>query len=223
MSAPAPALFERLRAAAPAAWQRYVAHPFVQQMEQGTLPEAAFRRYLEQDYLFLIQYARAWALAICKSRSLADMNVARGGLNAILDEMQLHVRLCARWGVSEAALQTAAEHRATVAYTRYVMDCGYSGDLLDLLVALLPCMTGYAEIGLRLAPALAARPDHPYREWISEYAGAPFQQAAQASARHLDEVAAPLLTPARFEQLAATFARACELEADFWQMGLQEA
>ena len=56
-----------------------------------------------------------------------------------------------------------------------------------------------------------------------KYAGAPFQQAAQASARHLDEVATPLLTPARFEQLASTFARACELEADFWQMGLQEA
>jgi hypothetical protein len=38
----------------------------------------------------------------------------------------------------------------TVNYTRYVLDIGHSGDALDLLVALMPCVAGYAEIGLGL-------------------------------------------------------------------------
>jgi len=163
-------VFERLKQATAEDWNSYVDHAFVREMEAGTLPEAAFRAYLVQDYLFLIQFARANALAVYKSRTLDDMSAAHGGLNAILGEMHLHVRLCARWGLSPATLEAAPEHAATVAYTRYVLDCGASGDLLDLHVALAPCVIGYAEIGRRLAPALAARPDHPYREWIAEYA-----------------------------------------------------
>ncbi|MCE0548250.1 thiaminase II, partial [Klebsiella pneumoniae] len=46
-------LYGRLRQLAAADWQRYVAHPFVQQLASGTLAENAFRRYLTQDYLFL--------------------------------------------------------------------------------------------------------------------------------------------------------------------------
>ncbi len=55
-------LYGRLRQLAAADWQRYVAHPFVQQLADGTLAENAFRRYLTQDYLFLIHFARSYAL-----------------------------------------------------------------------------------------------------------------------------------------------------------------
>ena len=77
------AVFERLKGAARADWSRYVEHEFVQRMGDGTLPDAAFRRYLVQDYLFLIQFARANALAAYKSRTLADMRRAQGALSAI--------------------------------------------------------------------------------------------------------------------------------------------
>ena len=156
---------------------------FVRQLGDGTLPEAAFRTYLVQDYLFLIQFARAYALATYKSRTLADMKAAQAGLASILDEMELHVRLCGRWGLSPAEIEAAPEHQATVAYTRFVLDCGAAGDLLDLHVALAPCVIGYAEIGRKLAPngadALGA---HPYREWIGEYAGEGYQAGRHESA-----------------------------------------
>ncbi|MFX4404599.1 thiaminase II, partial [Acinetobacter baumannii] len=84
-------------------------------------------------------FARAYALAIYKSRTLADMRAAQRGLSAILDvEMDLHVRLCGRWGLTPDAIEAAPEHQATIAYTRFVLDCGVSGDLLDLHVALAP-------------------------------------------------------------------------------------
>lgn len=215
-----PSFFERLQAAAQTPWNSYVDHDFIRQMEAATLPQSAFRQYLIQDYLFLIHYARAYALAIYKSPSLEDMQLAQAGLNAILGEMHLHVRLCESWGLRKADLLAAPEHPATIAYTRYVLDCGQRGDLLDLQVALSPCMIGYAEIGRRLAPALAANPAHPYREWISEYASEGFQQAAQLAITHINQLAQRALTPARFDDVVAIFAKASELEAQFWQMGL---
>src|SRR5258708_11954978 len=94
-------LCERLKTAASGEWRAYTEHPFTDGLADGSLAEAAFRRYLVQDYLFLIEFARAYALAVYKSPGLADMREAARRLSAILDvEMHLHVMLCARWGLS---------------------------------------------------------------------------------------------------------------------------
>ncbi|WP_319797872.1 TenA family protein [Nitrobacter sp.] len=214
-------IFDRLKVAAATDWQSYIDHDFVRQMGAGTLPQAAFHTYLVQDYLFLIQFARAYALATYKSRTLDDMKAAQAGLAAILDEMDLHVRLCGRWGLSPEDIAAAPEHQATVAYTRFVLDCGAAGDLLDLHVALAPCVIGYAEIGRNLAPhGIDALGNHPYREWIAEYAGGAYQDVAVRARRHLDDLAARAMTEQRFTELAASFGKASRLEAAFWQMGL---
>src|SRR5437899_1988601 len=51
--------FERLKTAASAEWRAYTEHPFTEGLADSSLPEAAFRHYLVQDYLFLIEYAGA--------------------------------------------------------------------------------------------------------------------------------------------------------------------
>jgi thiaminase/transcriptional activator TenA len=222
-----PGFFERLIADADGArdWECYVDHAFVRGLGDGSLPVACFRHYLTQDYLFLIHFARAYALAIYKGQSLADMRAAHDGLKAILDmEMDLHVRLCADWGLTAADLERAPESKATMAYTRYVLETGLRGDLLDLHVALSPCMLGYAEIGRRLAgKAGALAESNPYRLWIEEYAGEGFQAAAANTRATLDELAARSMTDARFPQILTIFRQACRLEADFWEMGLTQA
>ena len=218
-------LYDRLVAAAGDDWHAYVTHPFVEAMAAGTLPEAAFRHYLVQDYLFLIQFGRAYALAAYKGRTLAEMRYGLDGLRAILDgEMALHVKYCAGWGLTPADLEAADEDLPTVAYTRFVLDWGLRGDLLDLSVALAPCMIGYADIGRRLAAipgALAA--SNPYAPWIAEYSGDGYQQLAASTIAHLDELAGGEVGDTRFRQLAGLFAQASRLETAFWQMGLDRA
>ena len=213
--------FERLKTAAFAEWRTYTEHPFTTGMADGTLPEAAFRHYLVQDYLFLIEFARAYALAVYKSLQLADMREAASALSAILDvEMNLHVKLCAGWGLSPDDLEQAPPAVEMLAYTRYVLDTGMRGDLLALQVALAPCVIGYAEIATRLA----ARPEahagtNPYRVWIAEYAGAPYQEVAAKARAHLERLADSYATPAREAELIAIFKEATRLEIDFWEMG----
>ena len=45
-------------------WRAYTEHPFTTGMADGALTKSAFRHYLVQDYLFLIEFARAYALAL---------------------------------------------------------------------------------------------------------------------------------------------------------------
>ena len=215
------AFFERLKAKASTEWRAYTEHPFTNGLADGTLAENAFRYYLTQDYLFLIEFARAYALSVYKAPRLQDMRDAASGLSAILDvEMNLHVKLCAGWGLSARDLEEAPAAPETLAYTRYVLDAGMRGDLLALKVALAPCVIGYAEIATRLAAlpdALAG--SNPYRVWIEEYAGAPYQAVAADARAQLDRLAELYVTPAREVELCAIFKEATCLEIEFWQMG----
>ena len=162
-------LFDRLKAACAEEWRAYTEHAFVRALGDGTLPKACFRRYLGQDYLFLIHFARAYALGAYKSETLDDICQAARGLSAIIDmEIGLHVEFCTAWGLDEAAMQALPEAEETMAYTRYVLERGLAGDLLDLHIALAPCVLGYAEIGLTLARDPATkRQGNPYVNWIN--------------------------------------------------------
>src|SRR5215208_5688990 len=208
------AFFERLKAKASTEWRAYTEHPFTNGLADGTLAENAFRYYLTQDYLFLIEFARAYALSVYKAPRLQDMRDAASGLSAILDvEMHLHVKLCARWGLSARDLEEAPAAPQMLAYTRYVLDAGLRGDLLTLKVALAPCVIGYAEIAMQLA----ARPDacaetNPYSDWINEYAGPSYQALASKAQAHLDRLADLYATPARQAELIAIFKEATLLE-----------
>jgi thiaminase/transcriptional activator TenA len=215
--------FATLKAQAAPEWRAYTHHPFTTAMADGTLPEPAFRHYLVQDYLFLIEFARAYALAIYKAPRLADMRDAAATVHAILDvEMALHVKLCAAWGLSEADLEQATPAAEMLAYTRYVLDAGMRGDLLTLKVALAPCVIGYAEIAARLiALPGAGAATNPYRVWIEDYAGAAYQDLAEQARVQLDGLADRYGTPARDAELLAIFREATRLEADFWEMGLR--
>lgn len=217
----ADSLFARLRAACKPEWDAYVKHSFVKQLGAGTLPEASFRRYLIQDYLFLIHFARAYALAAYKSRSLADIREAAAGLSTIADtEMRLHVEFCSGWGISEDEMAAAPEAQETMAYTRYVLEAGMAGDVLDLYVALAPCIVGYGEIGSMLH-GTGTYDGNPYKVWIDMYASNEYQTAARRTVSHMDRLMASRGGDGRFDSLAATFREATRLEAAFWEMGLK--
>jgi thiaminase/transcriptional activator TenA len=149
------------------------------------------------------------------------MREAAAGLSAIIDiEMNLHVKLCAGWGMSPSDLEQTTPAVEMLAYTRYVLDTGMRGDLLSLKVALAPCVIGYAEIATRLASRPNAQAaTNPYRIWIAEYAGGPYQQVAAKALAHLEGLAKLYATPAREAELIVIFKEATRLEAAFWEMG----
>ncbi len=215
-------VFKALRDATPA-WSAYTRHAFVEGLGNGSLPQEAFLHYLKQDYVFLIHFARAWALAVTKAETVEEMRLAAGTVDGLInEEIALHIKTCAEAGIDEATLFATEERQGNLAYTRYVLDAGHSGDLLDLLAALAPCVMGYGEIGLHLE---ANKTSETYSNWIGTYAGAEYQQVCRDVGALLDGAVArrlgsdPVASP-RWETLEARFAMATKLEVGFWDMGL---
>jgi thiaminase (transcriptional activator TenA) len=219
--------FGALRSACGQDWKTYTRHAFVVTLGDGTLPREAYLRYLRQDYIFLIHFARAWALFAAKAERIDEMRVAAATVHALIDtEMRLHIETCAGEGIDAEALAATEEAPATLAYTRFVIDAGLSGDGLDLLVALAPCVLGYGEIGSRLTGERC--PDTPYAPWIATYSGDDYQGVCREVATLIEIVAARRIggdvrDSPRWPDLARRFGTACRLEAAFWEMGLRGA
>lgn len=217
-------LFGRLRAAAGSEWTDYVNHPFVRQLGAGTLPQACFRRFLTQDYLFLGHFARAYGLAVYKSSMIADIRAATTALAAIVHEIPLHTTYCKSWGLTEEMMAQEPEAAETMTYTRFVIDVGHSGDILDLTAALLPCVAGYAEIGqILLSDENTMLEGSPYADWMKNYDSDDYRASVRLAIEKLNEIGRRRGGDARFADLSRIFNTATRLEAAFWQMGLNAA
>jgi thiaminase (transcriptional activator TenA) len=219
------AAFRLWREAAGGSWRDYTRHDFVLGLADGALPRACYLHYLRQDYVFLIHFSRAWALAIAKAETLGEMRAAAETVRVLLlEEMQLHVRTCAEAGISEAELLRTVERPENLAYTRFVLEAGYSGDFLDLMAALAPCVLGYGEIGGQLAAECGA--DAPYADWIGTYGGASYQRACAEAGALIDgallhRLGSDWTALPRWQTLCGRFSTATRLEVGFWDMGLR--
>ena len=217
--------FAAWRDAAKGPWEDYTKHAYVKGLGDGSLPRKNFVHYLIQDYVFLVHFSRAWALAVVKSNTLDEMKTAAGTVDALVNhEMQLHVETCAKEGISEEQVFNAVEAPENMAYIRFVMDAGLSGDFLDLMAALAPCVFGYGVIGKQLSETAAK--DTPYQEWINTYAGDDYQGLCVNVGAMIDTATKarlgdnPLSNP-RWENLCDTFTKATRLEVGFWEMAMR--
>ncbi len=102
-------------------WKEYTQHKFIKKLAKGTLPLENFQHYLKQDYIYLFHYTRAFALAVYKSENFEQMNASREALNAIYDEIELHIQYCKKFGIDEKSIYEEKESPACISYTRYVL------------------------------------------------------------------------------------------------------
>ena len=196
-----------LRAAAAPAWDASLAHPFVRGLGDGSLDEAAFRFYIRQDYLFLIDYGRLLSLGAARAPRVEWMRRFAALASSVLEtEMALHREFAARWGVADE-LEAVAAAPATSAYCNFLLRTASLGDFAELAAAVLPCMWSYAEIGASLG---ASATSDRYREWIDMYASEEFGELAEWARSVVDEV------DGDGARMAAAFAASCSHEVRFW-------
>lgn len=210
----------QLRRAADAIWCAQHEHPFIVGVADGTLAIERFARYVRQDYLFLVDYARLLALGAARAPDLETMRRFADLAQAILgEEMELHRAFARELGISDADLESEEAAPVTRAYTAFLLRIAALGSFAELAAALLPCMWGYAEIGARLAERPDPSPEPRYARWIETYAAAEFQELAAWCRGLVDRLAAAAGKDER-ERMRRAFVQSSEHELAFWDVGL---
>ncbi|MED3878971.1 thiaminase II [Priestia megaterium] len=203
-------------------WRQNHNHPFVQGMGDGTLEKEKFRFYMIQDYLYLIDYAKLFAIGAMKATDLQTMGKFAALLDSTLnEEMSLHREYAKKFEISEKELEKAQPSPTTLAYTHYMLHVGQSGTLAELVAALLPCMWSYWEIGKELSEKPGANNEF-YREWIEMYSSEEFGELATWCINLFDALTEDK-SEAELEKLEEIFLNTTRFEYMFWDMAYSEA
>lgn len=212
---------DALRADSADIWGRLHAHPFVQELAAGTLPLEKFRLYIEQDLLFLPDYARATGMAMGRARGYDELRQLVTQAHIVVEreignERQL---LSSVTELMPAVPAPVGALPATSTYGNWMLATASRGDALDVMVAQLPCAWSYADIAVLLGDKVA---DHPvYRDWFEFFGGDFYVSSIGYRRQVLDGLLAPLGT-ARRRRHSELFATATRLELAFWDMAYGE-
>lgn len=209
---------DKLHEAATPIWARCLAHPFVTGIGDGSLPVEKFRYFMLQDYLYLFDYARVFALGVVKARDPELMRAFAANVDATLNgEMNLHRAYMKRLGITEDQVLSVQPALDNLSYTNYMLSVAHTGTTAEIVAAILACSWSYAEIGQTLAEVPGAL-GHPfYGEWIQSYAGKEYA-AVNAGLIDLMNRLGREAGPEQLQRLEDIFCNCSRYELGFWDM-----
>ena len=212
---------DHLRELAGPIWAAQLAHPFVLGIGDGSADRECFKYWLRQDYAFLIEYSRLFAIATARAPDLVTMTAfANLTHETLVTEMSLHRGYAAQFGIGEAELEAERKSPTTQAYTDFLLRTAALGDFAELVAALLPCMWGFNTIGLSLDSR--GVPSEPLcAQWVEMYASPEFTALATWCRDLLDRLAEGMDESGR-RRLAEAFLTSSRYELQFWEMALRQ-
>ena len=203
-------------------WESKYKHPFVTGLGDGSLPVESFKFYMKQDYVYLIEYAKMFALGSTKAYDLTTSARFAQLQEATLNyEMSLHRQYAERFGITREELEATQPSFVMLAYTSYMLKVAHEGSLADLVSALLPCTWSYWEIGKRLAEVEGAM-DHPlYGDWVRMYSSDEFGSLAIWLIELIDQLAEGK-NEQELARLEEHFLITSKMEVLFWDMAYRQ-
>ena len=183
-------------------------HPFVEALRDGTLAPDVFRHYIAQDAFFLEAFARAYALALARSRGSEPIGLFHVLIGGVRDELKLHAAYAAELKIDLSEVQPNPACRT---YTDFLLATAWHRSLGEVLAAMTPCMRLYAFLGRELLLQIGNEGKvkvHPYGRWITTYGGPGMQELAD----HVDSLLYRFSSDTPAVQQAYRYAMQCEVD-----------
>ncbi len=199
-------------------WQAATDHTFVQQLRAGTLDEEVFRRYLQQDYIFIDALAGLVGFAIGEAPSMSAKTHLTQFL-AVLTANENDYFERAFDALSAPDRTTPdPEPNATTATFQDLLHRAAREGYPEALSVLVPAEWIY----LTWASTTDAQPDQFYfAEWIDLHSNPEFADFVTWLRDELDAQSAEI-APSRRKRLERHFTRTVELEAAFFDAAFTE-
>ncbi|AQS54705.1 thiaminase II [Novibacillus thermophilus] len=199
-------------------WKAYVEHPFVRGIGEGWLEREKFKHFMKQDYVYLIEYSRVFALGSAKAHDLQTMTTFANLLHETLNfEMELHRQYAKKFNISPEELEATEPSATTIAYTSYMLNVSQKGGIENVIAAVLTCAWSYNYVGQALAQWRGALEHEFYGNWVQTYSSEAFTQLANDCKDLMNEVAdgKPEHELATLEDIVVNTSR---FEYMFWDM-----
>ena len=210
---------ERLLNVSKEIWEAYHEHPFVKGIADGSLDKEKFKYYMIQDYLYLIDYTKVFALGAAKAKDLSAMKLFAGYTHAILDgEMDIHRDYMARLGITPEEAETANVALDNLSYTSYMLRVAYEEGQAEVAAAILSCAVSYEVIAKKIVEKYPEALNHPfYGEWVSGYVADAYHEENQVLIDLMDRLSDGY-SEKQLQHLEEIFMACSRYEMAFWDM-----
>lgn len=199
-------------------WESYLVHPFVDGIGKGTLDEEKFKHYMKQDYIYLIEYSRLFAIGASKANGLRTMTLFAELLHGTMKfEIDLHRDYASKFGISHEELENTEPSATMTSYTSYMLSQASIGGVENTIAAVLACAWSYNFIGKHLATWEGAT-EHPlYGQWVKTYSSPEFTALADTCIQLIDEIGEKR-SPEERKALEEIVVKTSYYEYMFWDM-----
>lgn len=209
---------DRLFQAVEPVWESYLEHPFVKGIGEGTLDKEKFIHYMKQDYVYLIEYSRVFAIGATKANDLDTMTAFANLLHGTMNfEMDLHREYAAKFNISNEELENTAASATMTAYTSYMISQAQLGGVENAVAAVLACAWSYNWIGQKLAEWPGATEHELYGNWVQMYSSEGFTEIAENCKKLINEIAQDK-PEHELKKLEEIFVKTSYFEYMFWDM-----
>lgn len=214
---------KELKEKAEAIWEAGYAHPFVQELGNGTLPQDVFQFYLIQDYFYLLDYAKVFALGAVKADNEKRLAYFVHAQHSILfNELELHREYMNSFNIKESEYMQTKTSLFNRTYTANMIATAQTCGIAEILATLLPCAWTYHDYACRLKKEYAATlADNPYISWIEMYANPDFLHSFEWFFEEIDTLV-QFKSTAEKEKITEIFLSSVEFEYLFWEMSYQK-
>ncbi|WP_343337153.1 thiaminase II [Terrisporobacter petrolearius] len=204
-------------------WDEYLKHPFIVEMGKGTLDKEKFRNYLVQDYLYLLDYAKVYAMGLIKSDDVNHMKFFKDSVNGIMeDESATHIAYLKELGEDIKTLQRHKLKLENENYTNFMKSVALTGDIQDLIIAVLPCAWSYYYIAKEMKEIYKDNLENNYyAAWIDSYSCEEYRMCAKENIDLANELCKNI-DDNKKEKLKEIFIKGSLYEMEFWQMAYKE-
>ncbi len=192
-------------------YKAIIQHPFNEELAQGTLPREKFAFYMQQDALYLADFARALATMAGRSPDEATiLQFVHFAEGVAVVERSLHNTYFREFGIDTPTRQQAP---ACFAYTNFLLATVATRSYEEGMAALLPCFWIYREVGHDIYRRAA--PNNPYQKWIDTYAGQEFDEVVKQAIALTDNLAEQV-SATQQQRMRDAFIYSSRLEWMFW-------
>lgn len=187
-------------------------HPFNRELAAGSLDMQKFGYYIEQDTVYLRDFARALTMIAAKApqKFMKDFLAFSEGV-LITEQKIVHSFFRKTFHFQETKQLTLA----TFAYTHYLLYFSMAAPVEVAIAAILPCFWVYQIVGQFVAETTHAKSSNPYWRWIETYSSQEFDESVQRAIAIFDEVALSASDEIRGSMIDA-FYKSTVLEWHFW-------
>lgn len=204
------------------------AHQFNINLFSGKLHRDIFRNYLEQDRLYLLDYAKA--LQIFAQRLTHEghaQTFRRYATETVMLEQAIQAKYLQKLSPSTFFAekpQQVNKSRVIKAYTEHLLEMAENAPIEVAVVCFIACFWIYKELGEQMSVTIddpSQKEEHPYWDWISTYSDVSFKESTlemmSIAEEIIEEVKKGEAWALLSEQIAACFSKSVRFEYDFFE------